>query len=69
MNNNVFFNARKFHVRALAMTNFAFTNNLMIGVKRRPYMVFIDLMACFVSWTEVRKSDNVMVKDNLCQGS
>lgn len=34
--NNVFFNARLFHVRALALQNFTFTNNLMIGAIKRP---------------------------------
>jgi len=48
--NNVFFNARKFHVKALKVFSFTFTNNLMIGVTKRPTMIFGDLIACFASY-------------------
>lgn len=40
INNNVFFNARKYHVFALKTYFFNFTDNLMIGVTKRPTMVF-----------------------------
>ncbi len=38
--NNVFFNARKYHVLALKTFYFNFTDNLLIGVTKRPTMVF-----------------------------
>jgi hypothetical protein len=70
INNNVFFNARKFHVLALETYFFNFTNNLMIGVTVRPTMVFSDLIACFASYEPVNPSvDNILVTNNLCQGS
>jgi len=67
---NVFFNARKYHVLALKTYYFNFTNNLMIGVINRPTMTFNDLIACFASYEAVSPStDNITVKNNLCQGS
>ena len=70
IDNNVFFNARKFHVRALDIFNFEFTNNLMIGVTKRTSITMNELIACFASYKPVNpQTDNVKVKDNLCQGS
>ncbi len=67
---NVFFNARKFHVLALNTYYFNFTNNLMVGVTKRPTMTFDDLIACFASYESVTPStDKIMVTNNLCQGS
>lgn len=67
---NVFFNARKFHVLALKTYYFNFNNNLMVGVTKRPTMVFEDLIACFASYEAVSPStDNITVTKNLCQGS
>lgn len=40
INNNVFYSARKYHVLALQTYGFNFTNNLMIGVIKRPSIVF-----------------------------
>ena len=34
--NNVFYNARLFHVRALRLNQFTFTSNLMIAATKRP---------------------------------
>ena len=34
--NNMFYNGRVFHVRALDVTNYQFTYNLMIAVTERP---------------------------------
>jgi hypothetical protein len=68
--NNVFFNARKYHVLALKTYYFNFTNNLMIGVINRPTMTFNDLIACFASYEAVSPStDKITVTNNLCQGS
>lgn len=68
--NNVFFNARKYHVLALETFYFSFTNNLMIGVTTRPSMIFGELIACFASYNPVTPStDNITVTNNLCQGS
>jgi hypothetical protein len=33
---NVYYNARRYHVLALGLFNFIFKSNLMIGVKNRP---------------------------------
>jgi len=67
---NVFFNARKFHVLALKTFYFNFNNNLMVGVTKRPTMMFEDLIACFASYEAVSPStDNITVTKNLCQGS
>lgn len=67
---NVFFNARKFHVLALKTYYFNFNNNLMVGVTKRPTMVFEDLIVCFASYEAVSPStDNITVTKNLCQGS
>ena len=68
--NNVFFNARKYHVLALKTFFFNFTDNLMIGVTKRPTIIFKDLIACFASYEAVNPStDNITVTNNLCQGS
>ena len=68
--NNVFSNARKYHVLALKTYYFNFTNNLMIGVINRPTMQFKDLIACFASYESVNPStDKILVTNNLCQGS
>ena len=68
--NNVFFNARKYHVLAFKTYYFNFTNNLMVGVINRPTMTSKDLIACFASWETVNPStDKIKVTNNLCQGS
>jgi hypothetical protein len=42
----------------------------MIGVTKRPTMIFKDLIACFASYKAVDPtSDNITVTNNLCQGS
>jgi hypothetical protein len=50
INNNAFFSARKYHVLALKTYGFNFTNNLMIGVIKRPSIVFSELIACYASY-------------------
>jgi hypothetical protein len=51
---NVFYQARVFHVRALGMKNFTFTNNLMIGVTVRPTTVNVkELIACFATFNRI----------------
>jgi hypothetical protein len=68
--NNVFFNAKKYHVFALGNYHFNFTNNLMVGVINRPTMKFKDLIACFSSYQGVTPStDKVNATGNVCQGS
>jgi hypothetical protein len=68
--NNVFFSARKYHVLALKTFFFNFTNNLMIGVKKRPSITFGELIACFASYEAVNPTDDkILVTNNLCQGS
>jgi hypothetical protein len=68
--NNVFFSARKYHVLALQTFSFSFTNNLMIGVIKRPSITFDELVACYASYEAVNpKEDNIKVTNNLCQGS
>lgn len=69
--NNVFYNARVFHVRALDISHFSFTQNLMIAATTRPTLTSgKELIACFGSWKEVDKTlDVVSVTDNVCQGS
>ena len=68
--NNVFFAARKYHVLALETYGYKFTNNLMIGVIKRPSIVFKDFIACYSSYEEVSpKDDDITVTGNLCQGS
>lgn len=68
--NNVFFHARKFHVRALDIFAFTFKNNLMAGVTKRETLTQNDLIACFASYNVVDPAtDAVNVTNNLCQGS
>ena len=69
--NNVFYHARVFHVRALDISHFSFTQNLMIAATTRPTLTNgQELIACFGSWKEVDKTvDVVSVTDNVCQGS
>jgi hypothetical protein len=66
----VFFKARKFHVKALDISTFNFSNNLMAGVTKRPTTTFKDLIGCFNSYKAVDpKKDAITVTNNLCQGS
>ena len=52
------------------MTKFDFKSNLMIGVTKRPTMVFKDLIACFGSYKSVdAKNSLINVSGNTCQGS
>jgi len=42
----------------------------MIGVTKRPTMVFKDLIACFASYKSVNPTiDMITVTNNMCQGS
>ena len=47
---NVFYNGRLFHVRALDVTNYQFHENLMITVTERPTLSAKELIACYGSW-------------------
>jgi len=68
--NNVFFNARKYHVFALKTYSLNFTGNLLIGVTKRPTSVFKELIGCYASYEAVNPStDKLIVTNNLCQGS
>lgn len=49
INNNVFYKGRVFHVRALNIREFQFSNNLMIAATKRPF-ISGDLIACFGTW-------------------
>lgn len=64
------FNARKFAVRALSLRSLDFTNNLIIGVTKRPTTTFKDLIACFAAYDAVDPStQDISVTNNVCQGS
>ena len=68
--NNVFYKGRVFHVRALHVYNYKFSNNLMMIVTSRPTLKAKELIACYGSWLPVNQvSDRVTVSDNLCVGS
>jgi hypothetical protein len=68
--NNVFYNARKFHIQATDVDEFGFSNNLMVGAIKRPTTVFKDLIACVNMYKEFDvNSKLVSVTSNLCQGS
>jgi hypothetical protein len=70
INNNVFFNAWVFGIRAFTMVNFEFTNNLLIGVTARPSIPFPgELIACYATYDYVDPADHVKVNNNLCLGS
>jgi len=47
---NVFYNGRVFHVRALDIQNYTFNNNLMIAATKRPTNPGKQLIACYGSW-------------------
>ena len=67
---NVFFEGRLFHVRALTISDYIFRNNLMIGAIKRPTLDQKELIACYGSWDQLSKTaDEVLVQGNLCQGS
>lgn len=68
--NNVFYNGWVFGVRALSISNFIFTSNLIIGIVERPTMTFgSELVACFATYDYVNPSSNVAINDNFCLGS
>lgn len=70
ISNNVFFNAKKYHVLALKVFAFTFTHNLLIGVTKRSTINTPQLVGCFASYEVVNPhTDQVLVKNNLCQGS
>ena len=50
ISSNVFYNGRVFHVRALGLFNYGFTNNLMIAATARPTLNVKELIACYGSW-------------------
>ena len=66
---NVFYHGRVFHVRALSITNFIFSRNLMISVVKRPTVSVDELVACYGSYEEVSLSAGIKVHDNVCQGA
>jgi parallel beta-helix repeat protein len=69
--NNVLYNSWVFGVQVVAMKNFIFTNNVIIGISARPTVdSSMELIACFSSLFYVNAAtDNVKVTDNVCQGS
>ena len=67
---NVFYKGRKFHARALNLYDYKFEDNLMIAATKRPTLDMKELIACYGSWQEINKIDDlVSVTNNLCQGS
>lgn len=66
--NNVFYNGRLFHVRAIGIQDFTFNNNLMIAATKRPTFTGKELVACFATWNAIHE-DSVTISNNLCQGS
>ena len=65
--NNVFYKGRNYHVRALEIFNYKFSNNLMMIVTPRRGG---ELVACYGSWNPINQvSDRVSVTNNLCVGS
>ena len=47
--NNVFYNGRVYHVRALQIMNYKFMNNLMVAAVNRP-IGGGGIVACYASW-------------------
>lgn len=69
INNNVFYEARKFHFKLLQINTFTVSNNVMMGAIIRPTMTGKEPVAC-VQLTEVDpSSDNLAINNNICQGS
>lgn len=66
--NNVFFNARVHHVRALKLNSFTFSNNLMIAAVKRPTLAADELVSCYSTYDEIHQTD-VSITSNVCQGS
>ena len=64
INNNVFYNGKMSHVRALSIRNYHFKNNLMIAVQKGSIK---GVVSCYTSYNSVPQS--VIVSDNVCQGS
>jgi hypothetical protein len=69
--NNVFYNSRIYHVRALNLQNFTFSNNVMIGATKRPTAPnpkIDELIACYATYDDISNNGN-HITNNLCQGS
>ena len=68
INKNVFYNGRLFHVRATAVRDYSFKDNLMIAATNRPTLNAKELVSCYATWDAIHEN-LVVIKDNLCQGS
>lgn len=66
--NNVFYNARTLHIRALSLRNFTFSNNLMIAATKKPTVSTKELIACYMTYEDITNL-GVSITNNLCQGS
>lgn len=69
--NNVFYKGLVFGVQARTITNFQFTNNLIIGISAKPSVAFGgELIACFATYDYINPAtDNVAIQNNFCLGS
>jgi hypothetical protein len=75
-NNNVFFYARKFLLLVYHVKNYNFTNNLLIGARKRDEIDYlyetqmVDDVACYEQYIPIDfANDQVNVSFNLAQGS
>lgn len=69
--NNVVYDASKFLVRSLNAKHVHIENNLLINARARdlPESGLVDEVACVYAWTNYIPSDDISVKNNVCQGS
>lgn len=69
INNNVFYEGRKFHMRLKQVSNFVIDSNVMIGAIFRPTMTGSEPVAC-IELTFVDPATALLsIINNICQGS
>ena len=70
INNNILYNAWVFGAQITTIESVAFTNNVIIGVDKKP--TFVDnqeLVACLYVEEYISPNSNVSIKENYCLGS
>jgi hypothetical protein len=69
INNNIFYEGRKFHLRLNQILNINIDSNIMIGAIFRPTMTGSEPVACLELLQTDPSTSVVTIKNNICQGS